>query len=334
MPAAPHDALFKATLGKVRHARSMLRSVLPPGLSRLVRWSTLRRRPGSFVDEALREQHTDLLFEARLRDRPAYFYVLFEHQSRAERWMILRLLRYMVRVWEEHLAREPKATSLPVIVPVVLHHSETGWSSPTELEELFDLGEALRSEVLPFVPRFRFVLDDVSRATDDELRARSVTALVKLVLACFRHARDMRTLLANLRPWAEILGEVRRSSSGLRAFALILRYILRAADLRPSQLRALVAGATAREIEEEMLSTADMLIEEGMRKGLRKGRQEGQRAGRRQGKAETVLKLLRLKFGRVPAATTSRVRAASDAELDRWTARVLTGVSLAEVLEG
>jgi len=44
----------------------MLRDVLPEGLSRWVVWSSLKRRPGSFVNEELREQHTDLLFSAKL----------------------------------------------------------------------------------------------------------------------------------------------------------------------------------------------------------------------------------------------------------------------------
>lgn len=328
-PQTPHDALFKGTLGRVQHARSLLRAVLPPELSGLVRWSTLKKQPGSFVDETLREQHTDLLFSAQVGERPVFFYVLFEHQSTADRWMMLRLLRYMIRIWEEHLAKEPKATRLPAIVPVVLHHSETGWTYATAFEELIDLDDETRDEALPFVPRFRLLLDDVSHATDEELLARSMTALAKMVLGCFRHSRDMRNLLENLRPWANLLEEIRRSPSGVRAYAIILRYILGAADHTPEQLRALVAGAAPPEIEEEMASTADMLIEEGMQKGLLKGRQEGRRAGR----ADTVLKLLRLKFRRLPAGTAARVRDASEAELQRWTERVLTATSLADVLD-
>ena len=203
-----------------------------------------------------------------------------------------------------------------------LHHSKTGWTHATAFEELIDLDDEARDAALPFVPRFRLVLDDVSRAADEDLLARSITALAKLVLACLRHSRDMRSLLSNLRPWADVLAEIRRSASGLRAFAMILRYALGAADLRPQELRALVAGAAAPEVEEEMLSTADMLIEEGLQKGLR------------QGQAKMLLKLLRLKFGRLPAGTTSRVRTASETELERWTERVLTASSLADLLDG
>jgi predicted transposase/invertase (TIGR01784 family) len=319
--------------------------VLPLGLSNAVDWATLRRRPGSFVNEELSEQHTDLLFAARLGQKEAYLYLLFEHQSTADPWMLLRLLEYMARIWREHLARHEEAPKLPVIVPVVLHHSETGWTCATSFEELMDLDGEARSAALPYVPRFQLVLDDVSHATGDELRARAVTALGKLVLACFRHARDMRTLLRNLSAWVATMAEVRRTPYGLRAFALVLRYMYHAArDLDPGEIRALVKGATTPEIEEEMLSLADKLMEQGrqeglqkglqkgLQEGLQKGLQEGLQEGLQKGRAETVLKLLKLKFRKVPQSVAARVRAGSEAELDRWIERVLTARSLAEVL--
>ena len=353
-PATPHDALFKATFSRLEHARAMLRSALPPSLSRLVTWSSLRRRPGSFVDEGLRQQHTDLLFAAKLRERAALFYLLFEHQSTSDPWMLLRLLQYMVRVWREHLERHPRATRLPVIVPIVLHHSETGWVSATAFEELMDVDDATRVEVRRYVPRFEIALDDVSRVTDEELRGRAITALGKLVLACFRHARDMRTLLGNLRPWTETVAEVRRTPNGLRAFALVLRYIFQAADeMEPEEVRELVEGKAAPEVAEEIVSLAEKLIEkgrqegvqkglreglrEGLQKGLQKGLQEGRREGLQEGvlvgRADTVLKLLRLKFGKVSAANAARVRAATKVELDAWMERVLTAGSIGEVLD-
>ncbi len=54
----PHDALVKTVFGKPEHARGMLRKVVPAALAETLDWSTLTLRPGSFVDLALKEQHT------------------------------------------------------------------------------------------------------------------------------------------------------------------------------------------------------------------------------------------------------------------------------------
>jgi predicted transposase YdaD len=95
----PHDALFKAVFGDPEHARGALRAVVPAVLAEALDWPTLVRRPGSFVDPVLREQHTDLLFSATWRDGggEALVYFLFEHQSTpGDGLMAYRLLCYDV----------------------------------------------------------------------------------------------------------------------------------------------------------------------------------------------------------------------------------------------
>jgi hypothetical protein len=88
MISNPHDALFKAVFGQPEHARGELCSLAPSALVEALDWSTLTLRPGSFVDAALRHQHTDLLYSAMRRDGgETLVYFLFEHQSTpSPRW--------------------------------------------------------------------------------------------------------------------------------------------------------------------------------------------------------------------------------------------------------
>ena len=62
-------------------------------------------------------------------------------------------------------------------------------------------------------------------------------------------------------------------------------------------------------------------------------RREGEARGKAQGKREALLLLLRQRFGRVPAATVTRIERAAAAELDIWFVRGLTASSLSDVLE-
>lgn len=62
--------------------------------------STLRRESGSVVDAELRESQSDLLFSARLHGgEPVLLYLLLEHQSTVDRWMVLRMLQYVAEVY-------------------------------------------------------------------------------------------------------------------------------------------------------------------------------------------------------------------------------------------
>jgi len=60
-------------------------------------------------------------------------------------------------------------------------------------------------------------------------------------------------------------------------------------------------------------------------------KEEGLEEGRREGRADTLEKLLRLKFGDLPDAIAQRLRQASDAELVLWSERILFVNSTEEV---
>lgn len=60
---------------------------------------------------------------------------------------------------------------------------------------------------------------------------------------------------------------------------------------------------------------------------------EGRREGRKEGECSLLLRLLRARFGELPAATVARIEAADMADLERWGERVLAAQTLAEVLD-
>src|SRR4051812_5532481 len=98
-----HDALFKTTFSQVEHAAGELRLILPEDLVARLDFATLALCTGSFVDEALKERSSDLLFSAMLAGHSVLLYLLFEHQSRVDELMPFRLLRYEVRIWDNWL---------------------------------------------------------------------------------------------------------------------------------------------------------------------------------------------------------------------------------------
>jgi predicted transposase YdaD len=321
-----HDALFKATFSRIEHAASALRGILPPALAARVDFRTLALCPGSFVDEALKERWSDLLFSASLEGRPVLLYVLWEHQSTVDELMAYRLLRYLVRIWDSWLKDHPNARRIPPIVPVVLHHSETGWTATTAFEDLLDVDAETLGAIAEHVPRFRFVLEDISHESDQALKARAMTALGRLALWCLRHARDPQVLLDRLGEWVDLVREVRRAPDGPATLLLIWRYILSTNEPKrdPDDVVARLLAAVGEEGKEEIMTAADMLIE----RGRKEGRKEGRKAERR----EMLLKLLRARFGALPEAVVARVNATEMPQLDVWLEQVLTAATLADVI--
>ncbi len=176
-PKNPHDALFRKTFSNVEHAKAALSAALSHPLLSPIEWSTLRLVAGAYVDAELASSQSDLLFMVELSCKPGVMYLLFEHQSSVDELMPLRVLKYAARILDQHVTATgsgKQALPLPLVVTVVLHHSETGWTAGTGLTDLFDSDLALLTAVAPFVPQLRFVLVDISGLTDDELSARSL----------------------------------------------------------------------------------------------------------------------------------------------------------------
>ena len=104
--------------------------------------------------------------------------------------MAFRLLRYQDRIWDRWREQQPKAKTLPMIIPIVMYHGVTPWPEPRSFDALLDIPPGLRPAVDPYLVRFTYVLHDLSKISDDELREGAMnTALAKLVAMCFKHAR-------------------------------------------------------------------------------------------------------------------------------------------------
>ncbi|HEX7836538.1 MAG TPA: Rpn family recombination-promoting nuclease/putative transposase [Kofleriaceae bacterium] len=334
----PHDLIFKAVFGQPEHARGALCAILPAVLAEAMDWSTLMLQPGSFVDAALSHQHTDLLYAARWRGGDeALVYLLFEHQSKppTEGLMAERLLSYQVRIWERWRADHPKAKTLPMILPIVMYHGASPWPEPRSFDALLSVPAGLRPAVEPYLVRFEYVLHDLSTISDDELRAGAMrTALAKLVMMCFKHARTGASFLPILGRWMDVAHEVIRAPHGLEALAQVMRYILEVNEhVEPEELQGLVERDLGPEAKDAIMTAGQRLIEQGRQQGIQQGIEQGMQQGIQQGIQGVLLRLLRQRFGdAVNAQVEQRIATASREQVEAWTGRVLSAATLAETI--
>lgn len=148
-----------------------------------------------------------MLFSAKVSGKSAFLYLLFEHQSRPDPLMPLRILGYMLRILDVHVtsAESPiRALPLPLVVPVLLHHGEGGWSAARRLEDLFDSELVAEAGLHDFIPRLSFVLDDLSGLSDEALEARQLALEPLLALWALRDARSRSRLESAIEHWVRI----------------------------------------------------------------------------------------------------------------------------------
>ena len=93
----PHDNFFRASFGRVEIAQNYLQEYAPPDLVAQLDLSEMQLVEGTFVDEEIDKQQSDVLYEVRLANgEPAYVYFLFEHKSYSDPLVAFQLLRYPI----------------------------------------------------------------------------------------------------------------------------------------------------------------------------------------------------------------------------------------------
>ncbi len=307
--AKPHDHLFRSVFRDEAEAAALLRANLPQPITNALIWSTLKRRDRSFIDSWLRDSESDLLFEVRRKsDRaPAWLYVLLEHQSTADHWLRLRLLKYSIRIWEEDRRQRKDEEYLRPIVPLVLYQGRRGsWTPAREFAELF--APAVRD--WPAVPRYAHLLLDQTQAQPEDLRGavRGRSAQLALMAA----ARESSELLRRL---VLLLAEMMRQDGAIDELRQFVVYVAAATTKAPERWNRF-AEAVRRDVpggEEVMTDTRGMIeayAEVVEQEALQKGRQEGRQEG--------VLRTIEGLVGRnVPWATITAATGIDEAEFRR-----------------
>ncbi len=271
-----HDNLVKHAFSDVEHARGVLATALPAAIVARLDLSSLSLRSGTFVDEDLQDRYSDILYAARISGREALLYLLWEHKSAPEPFTPLQVMRYMVRIWDQHLAGLPKkkrgeVRKLPVIVPIVLHHGRDGWTAAVSFEELLDADEDLLAALGEHVPRLRLVIDDLGKQSDDQLYARAATSFARLVLWALKNAREAGWLGGELGRWKELIAAVLAERDGARALTALFRYIVLTNPAAQREvLRSLLPGDRGTEVEEAVMNWFEQEVDRGRRDGERK----------------------------------------------------------------
>ena len=109
MANSPHDKLFKSVFSDPSNAVAHFTVCLPPELVSALDLSKAQHLPGSWVDEALRDRHSDVVHSVPFRSTGAtdgqtvsvLLHTIWEHQSTVDEMMSWRAHRYSSRLLED-----------------------------------------------------------------------------------------------------------------------------------------------------------------------------------------------------------------------------------------
>jgi hypothetical protein len=330
-----HENGLKLLLQDAANVRDLL-TLRDPARAARIDFARLTVDPTSYVAADYRHLCSDLVlkvpYRTRLAGRPRSLtlYLLLEHQSEPDVLMALRVLEYLVQIYKGQVraatkGRRPRAEfRLQPVLPVVLYTGERSWQALTSLAELVEGGGEDFADV---VPQLRPLFLNLAAVPSEELETAGGYFGWLLELIHLRHApaEEFRATTARVVGHLEGMAEVEHER-----WLLYLSYIgtmIEQERAGPEHQglyeligRSIRSDERRREAETVMETIADF------------HKAEGRRAGEIASRQQTLVRQLRLRFGRVPRATEQLIRATQDtARLDAWLDNFATARTLAEV---
>jgi len=183
-------------------------------------------------------------------------------------------------------------------------------------------------------PSMPFVVDDLTKCSDEELRGRGMTALATLTLLCLRELGHLEPehVPATFQRWQDLMRLVDQADQppmtpplGADAIDAIGWYALAVTE---------VAAETLSETFATILHRPENTIMSTLERTFQKGLAEGKAEGKAEGRAATILRMLQIRFGTLGSWVEQRVQNGSAQDFDAWTDRILGAASVAEVLDG
>ena len=304
----PHDHAFKSAMVDIRVAREFFELHLPEHIKPLVNLKILDLQPCTFVDEQLKPSATDLLYRTEFNLMPAqpgYLYLLAEQQTNPDRWLPLRLLKYLCRALERHRAQHPKDKELPLIVPLIFYTGREAYSYSTDFFNLFGDHQELARKLL--LGTYHLVpLHDIP---DEDIYQHKWVGLLELLMKQV-HYRDTLILLEQ----ATTLMQSLLTESGTDNYITsMLYYLLDQGEVKNvAKLYELIRKKLPKNME-----TTIMTFKEHCKQ---------------QGEATIILEMLKHRFGSISSQDQDRIYNADPHTLLQWSRKLFDAKTLQDVL--
>ncbi|OHD10051.1 MAG: hypothetical protein A2086_12150 [Spirochaetes bacterium GWD1_27_9] len=125
-------------------------------------FSTLERLDKSFVTEKFQEKESDIIYKVNFKDNEIYIYLLIEFQSTVDKFMPLRILRYILEFYD-FLSQNDKFSKLPAVFPILLYNGEDKWTAKENISDI--IVSSIPKRYIPNFSYYKLIENEISKET-------------------------------------------------------------------------------------------------------------------------------------------------------------------------
>jgi len=248
-----------------------------------------------------------LLFRILTKDGVAIFiYFLLEHKSFVDRWLMMQLLTYILKICDEQRAANKQKRKelrsqnkiqgkpenegieteyLYPIIPVVFYHGKDKWNLKKDFSELFLSGELYKK----YLPDFTYELINTADYKDNQFKGNVILHVSLMAMKHFfmddfeEKVPELLNLLADL---------IENIDSEIDFLEVLLRYLSTNKKYDKKWLQSTLKRTFKNKGEKIMNSIADLWIEDGKKIGEKIGEKKGEKKAAK----KLIAKLMSKKF--------------------------------------
>ena len=308
--ANAHDFRYKKLFSHPKMVEELLTSFVKDEFISQLDFSTLEQINKSFVTSSYTGKESDIIYKIRLKDRREIFiYLLLEFQSTVDKYMALRILRYICELYEFIIKErgDRKFRKLPAVLPVMLYNGDEPWTAVTQFAELVEM--SLPEHLIPHIEYIKIAENEYDESELIEIR-NAVSALFLTENSGFDNLAEQ---------FGNILKLVNNEDENIAEhfFSWLLNY-LKGNDILLDD----IAGRIDKLSEgKDMLATSIQKSREywtqvgrqsGMQQGIQQGMQQGMQKGQVEMAKQDVLEVLELKFPPLPYMVREKIEYCDD----------------------
>jgi hypothetical protein len=104
----PHDVFAKTLLLDVEMAKAACKDMIPKELIDLFDWAKFSIEGTELLGDDAATQHCDLLYKIPIKnnERECFVFIVYEHQSSVDAMIPVRVLSYIVRIYQALLRHD------------------------------------------------------------------------------------------------------------------------------------------------------------------------------------------------------------------------------------
>jgi predicted transposase/invertase (TIGR01784 family) len=156
-----HDKWYTRLFSDPRIVEELLQSFVHESFVKDLDFSSIKKLNTKFVPLSEKSRHADVVFEIKSKGQSAYIYLFLEFQSTVDRFMALRMGRYMLEFYQE-IQKLKNSELLNPPFPILIYNGNPEWTAPERLSDLF-YPSSIPKEYIPEFRYFKIAINEIPK---------------------------------------------------------------------------------------------------------------------------------------------------------------------------